>query len=506
MPEPRTFPDLESARAEWEAVVGLIEEEALRGARWFQGAAAGPLLPRAVDYAFLPWTHPAELASLNIVRVNAARGEQDYFLPLILLEEHPGLPNLARLSIGGRPYVLAEASLSRRVATALLAELARSASLEGRRGRFAFHPTAPGVVRAVEPLPGDYSNTVLHLHRDEVQKITRRLWPGRSREIELASALKDLPFIPDIHGHLAYEAGDGSAFSLAVWEEFLPNRGSLWDHLTTGLSGTIQTAIAAGQPLDPGEILTLWLAQINPHLERLGGLLAELHAALARVRPPAPFTAADLEPISRRIRAHLQAAEAALPPDPPDLWQRAADLAGHLEKRLEGPSPIGQKILTHGDFHLGQILLTEDGYAILDLEGEPMQDPEVRAAQTTPLRDLAGLVRSFSYAGQAAYLGLRAAQRLQPAQEETARFLAERFAERTGQAVIRHYGAHITRLTPGLIPDDPVSFVHLLDLCRLEKAAYEIVYEMANRPTWLAIPLDGLRHLLAEQAGAGVHG
>ena len=125
MPEPRSYPDLQRTQDEWESVVGLIDETALRGERWFQGGTAGPLKPRALEYVFLPWVHPAELAGLNIVRVNAAGGEQDYFLPLILLAERPGLPTLARLTVGGQPYVLAEASLSRRVSAVLLAELAK---------------------------------------------------------------------------------------------------------------------------------------------------------------------------------------------------------------------------------------------------------------------------------------------------------------------------------------------------------------------------------------------
>ena len=503
MPDQRNFPDLETARAEWPAVIELLEQDVLRQQRWFQGRDASSIRSRTKDYAFLPWPHPDELASLNIVGLDFDGLSQDYFLPLILLPERPGVPTLAHLSVAGKPFVLAEASLSRRISTALLAELAQSATLTGRDGRFVFHPAASGMVRAVQPLTSDSSNTVLRLHRDEVWKVTRRLWPGQSREVRLGLSLTDRPFIPSIHGHLTYEAADGTTSTLSVWQEFLPNRGSLWDSMVAGLHATLRLSIAPGQTADPGEILTQWLAQIAPDLEGVGLLTANLHAALAAVEGPAPFSAADLAPIVARIRGHLAEAGAKLPQDSPDLWPRARNLAEHLDGRLQTRAEIGQKFQTHGDLHLGQILLTDEGYAVLDLEGEPLIDPELRAAHTTPLRDLAGLVRSFSYVGQAAYLALVAGQRIPPQQEETALFLAGRFAERAATATIKAYGAAITRLAPGLVPDDPVAFMDLLDLCRLEKVAYELAYELANRPPWVVIPLAGLRSLLAERLGAG---
>jgi len=506
MPEPLVFPDLDAARDQWPLVVGLLDEETLRAERWFQARTAGPFSREVTDYAFLPWPYQDELVCLTVLRVRIDAEVQDYFLPMILLEERPGLPVLARLTVGGKPYVLAEASLSRRVDTSLLAELAAGHIHEGQRGRFVFHPAAPGMVRAVEPLAGDSSNTVLRLHRDEVQKIIRRLRPGLSREVRIGLALRDHPFLPGIHGHLTYEVADGTIYTLCIWQEFLPNRGSLWDELVASLTALLRTAVAPGCPMDPGTLLTQWLHQAAPDLERLTATIANFHAALARMEEPSAFAPADIKPIAARIQSHLARVSATIAPEPPDLWTRTANLAEHLAGKLSAVGEMGQKLQTHGDLHLGQILLTAEGYAILDLEGEPLLDPEERASHLTPLRDLAGLVRSFSYTGQAARLALRMAQPVLSEQDDMARFLTERFAERTSQTVIQHYGAAIARLAPGLVPGDPVTFMNLLDLCRLEKVLYEIAYELAHRPDWVAIPLAGLRGLLAERMGSGVPG
>ncbi|MGE5550657.1 MAG: hypothetical protein ACM3ZC_09010 [Bacteroidota bacterium] len=503
MPIGQDLPDLDTVRERWRSVIALVDKHTLLEQRWFQGHAAASIEIDLADFIFLPWPHADELVSLNLIGVRMDGGVQDYYLPLILLPERPGLPFLARLTVGGETYVLAEASLSRRVATALLQELARGSSFAGQSGRFVFHPSLPRLVRAVRTLDGDSSNTVLHLHRDEVQKIMRRLWPGLSREVQLGLALEDYPFVPSVHGYLAYERGD-LTFTLSVWEEYLPNRGNLWDAMVKGLTETLRLAIEPGQPADPGEMLTLWLARRTLDLEKVALLCAHLHAALAKLETPSPFRPADLEPISARIRTHLAEARAKIPPEPPEIWSQAFALLEHLEKRLRAREQIGLKLETHGDLHLGQILQADEGYAVIDLAGEPLLDPETRASHTTPLRDLAGLIRSFSYAGQAAYLALVAGQRVLPEQDEVARFLVERFADRAAEAVARHYGAAMSQLVPEFLPHDPVAYMDLLDLCRLEKVAYELAYELANRPEWVVIPLIGLRHLLAERARAGI--
>lgn len=500
----KTFPDLAAARERWPEIVEAIVPETIRSQRWFKGREAAKIKIAGLDHAFLPWPAPEELAALGLIRVTTEQDEEEYFLPLLLLPELPGVPVLAHLEIGGREYVLAEASLSRRLHAALLAALERGEALGGRNGgRFAFHPIAHPALRAVKALEADSTNTVLHLGRDTVCKLIRAPRPGPSRAVALGRALGRLPILPALHGHLVYEREERQ-LELAYWQDFLPNHGSLWDHFVKGLSSLLETAVAPGRTGEPGEILALWLADRRPDLDRLANLLAVLHAALAGLEDPGAAREVDPRPIAERTISYLaRIAASGLPADPPDLWTRTGELARHLAERLATRGGTGRGIHTHGDLHLGQIVLTEEGYAVLDLEGEPLAEGTEEVFHTTPLRDLAGMVRSFSYAGMASLLALRTARRLTPEADAAARFLVERFAERAGEALIQLYLAEISRLAPGLLPAEAASIMDLLDLCRLERAAYELLYELTHRPAWVEIPAAGLRQILAERAKAG---
>ncbi|NLG84359.1 MAG: phosphotransferase [Firmicutes bacterium] len=500
----KTFPDLATARERWPEVVEAIVPETIRSQRWFKGREAGEMKIADFDHAFLPWPAHEELAALEIIEVTTEGGKEAYFLPLLLMPELPGIPVLARLEVGGREYVLAEAALSRRFNAALFTALERGETLAGRNGGcFAFHPLAHHAVRTVKILAAESTNTVLHLGRDTVCKLIRAVRPGPSRAVTLGKVLGGLPIFPALHGHLSYEREE-DRFDLALWQDFLPNRGNLWDYFVKGLSSLLEAAVSPGQTVDPGELLALWLADRRSELGRLAHLTAVLHAALAGLENPAAARKVDPRPIAERTLAYLtRIAAAGFPAQPPDLWHRASELAHHLAERLAGPTATGRAIETHGDLHLGQILMTDDGYVVLDLEGEPLAEGKTEVFYTTPLRDLAGLLRSFSYAGMAALLALRTAGPLTPTADATARFLAERFATRAGEILTQKYLVEIARLAPELIPAETTVIMDLLDLCRLERAAYELLYELTHRPAWAEIPAAGIRAILAARTNAG---
>jgi maltose alpha-D-glucosyltransferase/alpha-amylase len=150
-------------------------------------------------------------------------------------------------------------------------------------------------------------------------------------------------------------------------------------------------------------------------------------------------------------------------------------------------TPSGGQSRIHGDYHLGQVLVTDDDLMIIDFEGEPRRPLAERTAKTSPLRDVAGMLRSLDYAAAAAVSevqGGEAASRIMRWRDETsARFL-------------RAYGEHIAGCPT--YPDDPLFANALLELFLIQKAAYEVGYELANRPSWVSIPLRGLIGLVGE--------
>ncbi|MGZ5041554.1 MAG: alpha-amylase, partial [Usitatibacter sp.] len=234
---------------------------------------------------------------------------------------------------------------------------------------------------------------------------------------------------------------------------------------------------------------------------------AELHRALA-VRSgdpafdPEPVAAEDFAAwragVEREIDATLAAVDAALPGLPEKVRAMLAPLAAQrdaLHRRVRSIAPdLGgvAKTRYHGDLHLGQILVAQDDFVIVDFEGEPGRTLEERRAKSSPLRDVAGMLRSFSYASHAALLRREAGA---PASADAAAALHTWEREAT-----HHFIEGYLKSAQGLasVPADPESFHALVDLFLLEKALYELRYEIANRPDWIAIPARGLTELAGQ--------
>jgi len=245
----------------------------------------------------------------------------------------------------------------------------------------------------------------------------------------------------------------------------------------------------------------------------LGRRTAELHLALATPSDnaaftPEPFTAETLEADATRLYAQsartlnaLKRGLTALPDEP------TADAAALLlSRRLEllrrsraitevAPDEAGQRIRIHGDYHLGQLLRSRGDYVILDFEGEPARPLAERRAKQSPLRDVAGMLRSFSYA---AHTGLDAYVQRHPGAAKS----LEPWAQLWQNAVSSEFLAawRVTIAANSHLTPQPQQAHRLLVAYQLEKALYELLYELNNRPTWVRIPLAGILTLLREPA------
>jgi maltose alpha-D-glucosyltransferase/alpha-amylase len=248
----------------------------------------------------------------------------------------------------------------------------------------------------------------------------------------------------------------------------------------------------------------------------LGQRTAEMHQAFAvPTKDPAfvaePITARDLQAWAKGVRSQAEAAFAALrqaarrlEPGPKQeaealLKQRKACM--ERIKELTRDPVEASKTRLHGDYHLGQVLIAQNDFYILDFEGEPARPLAERRAKTSPLKDVAGMLRSFDYAAWSAVL---IEAEFDPASTEVVLPLAERWRRDTEEAFLEAYRTTIAGCPS--YPEDPDEAQRLLELFLLEKALYEICYEAANRPAWLTIPIKGVAGLLAsgEQAdGSG---
>jgi trehalose synthase-fused probable maltokinase len=169
-----------------------------------------------------------------------------------------------------------------------------------------------------------------------------------------------------------------------------------------------------------------------------------------------------------------------------------ADAAAAVFARLGNATHAGKSIRGHGDFHLGQVLFTDRGWYVLDFEGEPGRPPAERRAHTSPLRDVAGMLRSLDYAAQVAVNEHAPPGELAPLGRVWERHNRAAFLEAYEPVVVEH----------GLVPADPADRAAVLHAFELDKALYEVRYEQAHRPDWVSIPMLGVARLLAHEQGA----
>jgi maltose alpha-D-glucosyltransferase/alpha-amylase len=524
----------------------------LRERRWF-GAKSRTITGAHIDDAFvlpLPYRWPGdeegdpEPAVVLLVRVEYLDGDPDtYVLPVTfvtgsvgqrLAEDHPAA-GLAMLRPGdGELGLLVDAHWVPGFGIALAQLIARRRQLRGDIGALSGAPSSFGadlVSRtiaaspAVNVLRGEQSNTSLAFGEKMIMKTLRRLEPGENPELEMSRVLTDethFPNAPMFVGALVYRRDRMPDATLAVAHRFVPHESDAWswflefvgryyDEVLSHPDAPL--AVPLGHPLTlvrttPGQSLEQLTPGVLVAAEQLGTRVAELHRALASSRNLA-FTPEPVSPLSQRstyqsmrntasraMRA-LTRGIGRLPEDAAADARSVLDRTEMLYERLRAllGTRGGQRIRVHGDLHLGQVLSTGNDFMILDFEGEPTRSLSERRLKRSPLRDVAGMLRSFHYA---AYTEIPEAVERGQVQEERRRELLEDAAERwvscVSAAFLHGYLANIDGTE--LLPRDADSLRVALDAHLLEKACYEIQYELDHRPDYVEVPIAGVRRLL----------
>lgn len=378
-------------------------------------------------------------------------------------------------------YVLAERLADPDVARGLLRKFQGATVPTEAGGALVFRPThvlasvlterSESEGEAVSLLRGEQSNTSIRFGDALIMKLFRRVQFGPNPEVEVGWFLTEHSHFrgtPPLVGSATYVDASGREASLAILQGFERNRGDAW---TTTLA-RLRDVLDGGEPFESLSAMA-----------RLGRTTGELHLALAggdREFEAEPITDADVTAWRQAIVSEIQTAVKAL-----DARRTPVDVSP-LMVRVDGIAALRGALKTrhHGDYHLGQVLEREDGtFVIIDFEGEPAKPLAQRRDKRSPLRDVAGMLRSFDYARHAA-LGASATISLPLGRVATAAdwYVAAR------EAFLSEYLTTV-RLHPGLMPSHTAEALAALEL---EKAAYEVLYELNNRPDWLAIPLAAL--------------
>jgi maltose alpha-D-glucosyltransferase/alpha-amylase len=479
--------------------------------RWY--AAKGTPIDRAhiVDHAIwqegkLSWV----MALLDVG--TPAEDASWYFMPLALAWEERDedrVRNLATAAVAkirqqANVGIMGDAFADEAFCRALVVAMSKKKDVATTQGKLQFRPTAAFAQLAGKDfanLPaarpqGSSSNTVVVMGERLILKGYRRLRAGASPELEMGLYLTEVVKYPNcapLAGMLEYAGSNGENRVLAMLQAYVANQGDGWTYSLEYLRRHLEEhRTAPASDALPTNAHAAYLITIRTLAKRT----AELHRALTTITGRADF---DPEPIGRadfdayRQRALNEARNALsllistldqLPAADRDKANEVLALQDKLIARLEATAnepAQGQKIRIHGDYHLGQVLVTRNDFVIVDFEGEPGHSLEERRAKQSPLRDVAGMLRSFSYVEHSA---LRSVAHDEVEFHKLAPLANAWKAEvRNEFLAAYHETAQGSALTPGQ---------GLLGLFELEKALYELRYELTNRPTWAGIPLQGI--------------
>jgi trehalose synthase-fused probable maltokinase len=539
----------------WEQVLEGDQKSALEAAladvlmtrRWFGGKARHIRTVQIIES--IPIPEPVASATLLFIRVDYTEGSPEiYSLPLAaafgeqadrIREELPHtVVAPVKLKNSERSGLLYDALWTAQLAEALLETIAGQRRYAGLQGTLvgsstkAFAALLPPQSR-LDPtvLKAEQSNTSVAYGDRAIFKLYRRLGNGMNPDLEIGRVLTEMnfPYIPPVGGAIEYCRTGEEPVTVGLLQAFVPNHGDAWQHTLEAVSYYFRqiqshseqlegTAIPKASLPEPAEQEppTVVHSLVGPYLEsakRLGQRTAELHVALAQCRDNERFRA---EPCSREYRQSRYASMCRLmdqacallerqltdfPLPRKEEARRLLNERARVMARFHGyveQETTALRIRCHGDYHLGQVLWTGQNFIIVDFEGEPARPLAERRIKHPAVLDVAGMLRSFHYAPHVALAN-------QWPDAATGGRL-----ETFGPWIRGWYGWVSAEFLRGYLgiagrasfsPQSSREFRALLEIHLLEKACYELNYELNNRPAWAWIPLRGICELVLQLPG-----
>jgi maltose alpha-D-glucosyltransferase / alpha-amylase len=516
------------------AMVGSLPHYWLQRQRWFRGKARPIDAVRLFDRAVLVPEKGDHLLLVTVEVVYSTGEPELYLLPLSFRppagSDDEVEPILTYASDSGEVAVY-ESLLDRHTSLALLEAIERERDLTSSSGTLHARRTpALAEIHAsrtpVRRIQSEQSNTSIVFGSGLILKLFRKLEFGINPDLEITRFLvehTDFRAVPALAGWIEYR-GDDERASVAGLFEFVPNRGDAWSYTLRALQRFFTSASRSAA--DPGstagrEGLRRMAGDFSQSVRRLGAVTGELHAALASAGPDQPdfvgepIDAADvrawtdgfhrhasdiLAEVGKRLESDPGAFPAAVLDDLAAIVRQPSEIRGRLADVAILEQSDLLKTRFHGDYHLGQVLRNENAgpgeareWIILDFEGEPARPLHERRAKHSPLRDVAGMLRSFNYA-------VRVALSREDRSKVTSSAPLESWAAAWEREMRRIFLDAYSAAVAGkrIVPEDPALMRQALAVFELEKAIYELGYEFNNRPDWIWVPVQGICNILAE--------
>jgi maltose alpha-D-glucosyltransferase/alpha-amylase len=530
---PLRLPSRQMAQLEREALPNFLGVR-----RWF--AAKGGEIERVEVAAQAEFDDNGLLTLLRVhVDDEEGAGPQLYFLPLAAAWEEGAeedgisalMPHaLAKLRRRAKMGVLYDALADEGFCRNLVAAIGESREMSIGEGKIQFSRTdvfagligeGPIGELRVRRSEVEQSNSSVILGERLILKAYRRLQKGTNPDLEIGRYLTEkvrFENTPPLAGAIEYEGPDGETITLGLLQGFVESQGDGWSYVLNYLSRYLEDhLVTSWTPEDEDEIETereereaedAFFAGL---MRTLGLRTGELHAAFAAPTDDEAFAPEPASPEEvagwvenvlaelRRTFDMLRRRRSKVPEEElPDV-DRLLTLRRDLTRRVRAVSSSGFDVMKtrhHGDYHLGQVLVVANDFQIIDFEGEPARPLAERRRKQCPLRDVAGMLRSFDYAIRSAVMNL-GAERAE--QLETLEPWVRLWEEQTREAFLEGYAEGARGAAS--YPEDEENARALVELFTLEKALYEIRYELDNRPDWVGIPVRGILDLLGDPVG-----
>jgi maltose alpha-D-glucosyltransferase/alpha-amylase len=515
-----------------------LEETILTGflatQRWFAGKSRQVIAVEIADTAVVDDGRCA----ITLIEVSYSSGSPEiYALPLRMafatsaeeIQEKHSSAILVRVSSVDEQGVLCDGLFREDTPRMLVDWISESRQVISEHGVFQgipgralsfLHPAGEPPL-AARVLSGEQSNSSVLIGEKLILKLFRRPASGPNPDVEINRHLSehtDFSNIPPFCGSIEYKHEGQQPSTFVMLQGFVENEGDGWqwtlDELDRYFEATAPQVLALEElPEVHFDVMLMSEADVSPLIQEqagiylknsflLGSRTAEMHLALAQdagnpAFTPEPFLAQDLESLRDSLIAQCGTVFELLKEVLPRLPDNAVQLAGlalsrrrllqEQIARLADGGMVSMRTRIHGDYHLGQVLQVKGDFVILDFEGEPARTLEERRAKHSPLKDVAGMLRSFSYASSSALM-----KYLTRRPEDLSR--QEPWAKLWEQAVSAEFLRGYRRRVEGsgIIPRERDQFQRLLQLYLLEKAFYELKYELDSRPNWVQIPLTGI--------------
>jgi maltose alpha-D-glucosyltransferase/alpha-amylase len=505
--------------------------------RWFGGKSRQITTTTVSD-----WGRVGDHA-LALVEVTYGGGDRDtYFVPLAVsigaageaISRSHGAAVLAAVTTPDGSGYLHDAMFDDEAGRELLALVGRSGELAMQHGTVRGLPSANFAElrgeEMLEPRRGsaEQSNTSIMFGNRLILKLFRRQQPGPNPDTEIGRYLTEhsgfraiAPFGGEVEYQPVGRAADETAKStFAMLQGLVPNEGDGWEWTLEELQRYFEQVSVIPMPEEHFPRSHVSLTELSEHPENdwtreyvgtyldaaalLGRRTAEMHLALAQPTKdeafaPEPMTEAELSVLRAALSEHANAAFDALRQNLSRLPAEVEEMSGLVLSRrrrvaerlgrVGDLSTSGLRTRVHGDYHLGQVLRSRGDFVILDFEGEPARSLMERRAKQSPMKDVAGMLRSFSYA---AYSELMRVLTRRPGDADRLEPWARLWEQSVCSVFLHAYRLTMKAAGVVLVPTPAEAFEQLLEIYVLDKALYELMYELNNRPAWIRIPLAGI--------------